>query len=128
MKFLLDTHALLWWLFDDPALSATARTAISDRANTVYVSSASAWEIATKWRLGRLSEAENVVEQLPELLVAAGFESLPISISHAIAAGALNAEHRDPFDRMLIAQAASEGMKLVSKDSMISALFSDVLW
>ena len=128
MRLLLDTHVLLWWLFDDPALSLPARTAIADRANTVYVSGASAWEIATKWRLGRLSEAENAVKQLPQLLGTAGFESLTITVAHALAAGTMATEHRDPFDRMLIAQAAIEGLRLVSKDSVIAALFPDVLW
>ena len=128
MKLLLDTHALLWWLFDDPALSMRARDAIADRANTVYVSSASAWELATKRRLGRLPQAEDAVKKLPELLSVAGFVALPITVAHALAAGFFAAEHRDPFDRMLIAQAAIEGLRLVSKDSVITALIAEVLW
>jgi PIN domain nuclease of toxin-antitoxin system len=128
MTLLLDTHALLWWLFDDPSLSERARAAITERANTVVVSSASAWEIATKWRLGRLREAEDAVHRLPALLHECGFETLPISIPHALAAGALTTTHRDPFDRMLIAQATLERLTLVTKDTAISTVFGDVLW
>ncbi len=80
MTLLLDTHALLWWLFNDPSLSERARAAITDRANTVIVSSASAWEISTKWRLGRLREAEDTVRRLPELLIECGFETLSVSV------------------------------------------------
>lgn len=128
MTLLLDTHALLWWLFDDPNLSAKARAAISDRLNTVFVSSASAWEISTKWRLGRLPEAEDAVRRLPELLLQSGFEALPVSVAHALAAGALDAAHRDPFDRMLIAQATIERLTLVTRDAAITEAFADTLW
>ncbi len=128
MTLLLDTHALLWWLFDDPNLSERARAAITERANTVIVSSASAWEIATKWRLGRLPEAGDAVRRLPELLVECGFETLSVSVLHALAAGALTTAHRDPFDRMLIAQATLEELTLVTKDTAISNSFANVLW
>ncbi len=128
MTLLLDTHALLWWLFDDPNLSERARAAITDRANTIVVSSASAWEIATKWRLGRLPEAEDAVRRLPELIVDCGFETLSVSVLHALTAGALNAAHRDPFDRMLIAQATLEQLTLVTKDTAIANSFTNVLW
>ena len=125
---LLDTHALLWWLFDDPHLSERARIAISDRATTVVVSTASAWELATKWRLGRLAEAGDVVQRLPQLLAECGFATLPISVEHALAAGALDVAHRDPFDRMLIAQATLERLTLVTRDAAITNLFTDTLW
>lgn len=128
MTLLLDTHALLWWLFNDPNLSERARNAITDRTNTVVVSSASAWEITTKWRLGRLREAEDAVRRLPALLVECGFETLPISVPHALAAGALTIAHRDPFDRMLIAQATLEQFTLVTRDATIARLFADTLW
>lgn len=128
MTLLLDTHVLLWWLFDDPHLSQRARAAITERSNTVVISSASAWEISTKWRLGRLREAEDAVHRLPELLRQCGFETLPISVDHALAAGALAIAHRDPFDRMLIAQATLERLTLVTTDTAISAVFTDVLW
>ena len=108
--------------------SARARAAITDRSNSVVVSSASAWEIATKWRLGRLPEAEDAVQRLPELLVQCGFETLSVSVLHALAAGALTTTHRDPFDRMLIAQATLEQLTLVSKDAAITSAFAHVVW
>lgn len=128
MRLLLDTHALLWWLFDDPALSAPARTAIASQENTVFVSGASAWEISTKWRLGRLPEAGAAVRRLPELVAEAGFHPLPIGLAHAIAAGTLEFEHRDPFDRMLIAQTVLEGLVLVTRDETISQICEQTLW
>lgn len=128
MRLLLDTHALLWWLFDDPALSESARGAIALQDNTVFVSSASAWEISTKWRLGRLPEAAAAVRRLPELIDEAGFTVLPIGIAHALAAGALDAEHRDPFDRMLIAQTVLEGLTLVTRDEAITRICEQTLW
>ena len=127
MNLLLDTHALLWWLFDDPALSPRARAAIADRHQRVFVSSASAWEMAIKWRLGRLPEAAAAVTQLPDLLVQAGFEPLPITLAHALAAGTLPAEHKDPFDRMLVTQANLKALTLVSTDAAIAEMTSKVL-
>ncbi|MGE0484402.1 MAG: type II toxin-antitoxin system VapC family toxin [Gammaproteobacteria bacterium] len=128
MKLLLDTHALLWWLFDDPALSVRARELIADRANTVYVSAASAWEIAIKWRLGRLPDAEEAVRRLPRLVEAAGFMMLPIALEHTLTAGTLDSPLRDPFDRMLVAQCLGEGMLLISRNEAITSAFSDVRW
>jgi PIN domain nuclease of toxin-antitoxin system len=128
LNLLPDTHALLWWLFDDPALSPRAREAISERHTRVFVSSASAWEMAIKWRLGRLPEAAAAVTQLPDLLVQAGFDPLPITVAHALTAGALPADHKDPFDRMLVAQAETEDLLLVSTDATIAALTDRVFW
>src|SRR3972149_2885128 len=110
MRVLLDTHVLLWWLFDDLGLSASARALIADPGNAVLVSSASAWEIAIKHRLGKLPEAKEAVENLPRLLREARIESLPITVEHALAAGALPGPHPDPFDRMLIAQSPIENL------------------
>src|SRR4030065_2104417 len=104
MKVLLDTHVLLWWLFDDLGLSTSARALIADPGNAVLVSSASAWEIATKHRLGKLPEAKEAVENLPRLLREARIESMPITVEHALAAGAPPGPHHAPFDRTLIAQ------------------------
>jgi len=128
VRVLLDTHVVLWWLFDAPELSARARAVIADRANTVLVSAASAWDTATKHRLGRLPEAAEAVIALPDLIVAAGFEPLPISPHHALAAGGLAIAHRDPFDRMLIAQATLEQLVLVSRDEAITAHYAHCLW
>ena len=103
MRLLLDTHALLWWWADDAQLSAAARSAIGDRANEVLVSAASAWEIATKQRLGRLSMVAADGAAFERMVSADGFEMLPVTAAHAWRAGALTHVHRDPFDRMLVA-------------------------
>ena len=116
MRLLLDTHALLWWLFDDPKLSRDSREAISDPTSEVYVSAASAWEIATKHRLGKLPEAGDVPTALPRYVRQARFRVLPVELDHALAAGALPGPHRDPFDRMLMAQARIEGLSVVTVD------------
>jgi len=128
MKLLLDTHALLWWLADDARLSERARTAIADPACTVYTSPASAWEIATKHRIGRLPEARELLADLPAMLSRAGFDELPITTKHAVLAGTLAGAHRDPFDRMLAAQALCEGLEVVTLDEAIGALGARCLW
>ena len=107
MRLLLDTHALLWWFFDDPNLPESSRKLIADPANEILVSAASAWEINTKYRLGKLPEAGDVGPNLPKYLRAARFTPLPITVEHAVAAGALPGLHRDPFDRMLMARSES---------------------
>lgn len=116
MRLLLDTHILLWWLSDDPLLPAKARTAIANPAAEVFVSAATAWEIAIKQTLGRL---EFPIEKITTILTEAGFAPLAIKIQHSVAAGALPPHHSDPFDRMLIAQAQHEGLTLVSVDTKI---------
>lgn len=128
VNILLDTHALLWWLLDDPRLSAHAREAIKNPDHMVYASSASAWEIATKFRLGKLSEARVVAENLPELLRRGRITELPISTAHALAAGALQTDHRDPFDRMLIAQARLERMAVVTADAVFNGHKIHIIW
>ncbi len=128
MKVLLDTHALLWWLFDDPQLSNPAREVIKSIDNQVFASSASAWEIATKHRLGKLPEAEEASRNLPELLRAARIDALAITVEHAIAAGSLASPHRDPFDRMLIAQAMIEKMAMVTSDSEFAQFDVKIIW
>src|SRR5574340_1213563 len=108
MRVLLDTHSLLWWLDGDRRLSRRARLCIADETNVVLVSAASAWEIATKVRLGKLPGAVDVATNLSEIMAEQGFDGLSISVTHALRAGALPGPHRDPFDRMLIAQALTE--------------------
>ncbi len=128
MNLLLDTHTLLWWLFDDPKLSSKARTAIEKSDRRVWVSSASAWEIATKVRIGKLPQIGDVADKLPAYLRRERFEALPISLDHALAAGALPGPHKDPFDRMLIAQARIEKLRVVSIDSVFNQYGVPLLW
>lgn len=128
MTVLLDTHALLWWLFDDPQLSEDARDAIRNPDSTVLVSSASGWEIATKYRLGRLPEAAEAAENLPALLRRGRMGTLPITLEHSLIAGSLPGPHRDPFDRMLIAQSQVENLPVITMDSAFEPYDVEVLW
>jgi PIN domain nuclease of toxin-antitoxin system len=128
MSFLLDTHALLWWLFNDPKLSATARAILSDPNNVVFVSSASAWEITTKYRLGKLESAAVLVQDVARFVVEAGFEELPIGIAHAQQAGLWSHAHRDPFDRMLAAQAKLDDLTLLSLDPELRQFGVRIVW
>jgi PIN domain nuclease of toxin-antitoxin system len=128
VRLLLDTHALLWWLAGDTALSARGRAAIGDEGNEVFVSAASAWELATKHRSGRLPGIDAVMRDLEGALGGQGFAALPISVRHGQAAGALPGPHRDPFDRMLIAQAMLEDMSLVSNEVAFDAYGVRRLW
>ena len=115
-RILIDTHVLLWWLGDDAALGSETRKTIQAADNVVYVSAASIWEISIKKSLGKLKAPDDYEMILEE----EGFETLPISIFHAEQAGALPPLHRDPFDRMLVAQAQAEGLVLMSGDRRIS--------
>jgi PIN domain nuclease of toxin-antitoxin system len=115
-RLLLDTHAFLWWLSDDSALGADARQMIGEPRNQVLISAASIWEISIKQAKGML-EAPEDIEALVE---DEGFTKLPISLFHGQQAGKLPEIHRDPFDRMLIAQAQAEGLELVTADGIIA--------
>lgn len=117
---LLDTHIFLWWLFDDPKLGETIRSIISDSANSLFVSSACVWEITTKYRTGKLPEAQSVATDVPYWIDKAGFTPLAISPEHAQLAGSWKIDHRDPFDRMLAAQAKIEDLSLISTDKALS--------
>lgn len=128
LKLLLDTHTLLWWWKDDPRLSKRAAKAIADEANIVLVSAASAWEIATKHRIGKLPGAETAVRDFNELIVIDGFGHLAISYQHAIKAGGFDIEHRDPFDRMLAAQSIIEGATLVTDDAAMKLFRAKCFW
>ena len=127
-RFLLDTHVLLWWLFDDPMLSTTAHGVIQAPDNIILVSSASGWEIATKHRLGRLPHAGEAAHNLPSLLRKSRMDVLPITMEHALAAGALPGPHRDPFDRMLIAQGQIEGLPIVTSDPVFKQYPVELVW
>jgi PIN domain nuclease of toxin-antitoxin system len=128
MKLLLDTHALVWWLLDEPALPKRVAAARRAATNEVFVSSASAWEIATKYRLGRMPRAESLVHGFREILDQQRFAPLPVTAEHALAAGLLKSDHADPFDRMLVAQSRIEGLRLVSGDQALKPLAPSVLW
>lgn len=124
MRLLLDSHILLWWLADDPALPTAAKTAIGDPNSAVFVSAATAWELAIKRALGRL---EFPIGQMAAVLDEAGFTPLGVEVEHAVIAGALPHHHHDPFDRMLIAQAQHEGLTIVTADPMIRRYAVSVL-
>ncbi len=128
MRLLLDTHALLWWLSDDRALPVSARKLIARSNNTILVSAASAWEIATKFRLGKLPGAADLVADFAGYLKHERFESLPITDDHALRAGLLPEPHRDPFDRMLIAQAQAENIPIISNDAAFDPYKVRRLW
>ncbi len=120
MNLLLDTHVLLWWLADDPALGARARDAIADPGNAVWVSAASAWEIAIKSALGRLQLPGPADEMVPAALADNDFSELPITIHHALGVSALPPVHADPFDRILIVQAIRQSLTIVTADAVFS--------
>jgi PIN domain nuclease of toxin-antitoxin system len=126
--YLLDTHVLLWWLYDDPKLSNPARDIIRAPDNRIIVSSASGWEIATKSRLGKLPHAGDIAKNLTSLLQKARFKVLSISMVHALAAGALPGPHRDPFDRMLIAQGQIEQLPIVTSDRAFKKYPVNLIW
>jgi len=128
VRLLLDTHALIWWLLGDPALSRAARSAIADDDNEVIVSAASGWEISTKHRLGKLPGAANLAEDLGGAIASQGFGELPISLRHAQLAGKLPGDHRDPFDRMLVAQAILGGLTVVSNETVFDRWAVRRLW
>jgi PIN domain nuclease of toxin-antitoxin system len=129
VRLLLDTHAFLWWVFADPKLSHQARSAIADdEENEVLVSAASAWEITTKFRLGKLADARVVAQDVIAAVESEGFGELPISLRHAQRAGDLGGRHKDPFDRMLVAQAQMENLTLVSNERAFDAYAIRRLW
>ena len=128
MQALLDTHALLWWLSDEPALTTAARKIIADTKNLIFVSAASAWEIATKVRLGKLPTAADLAADFASHLEREGFQMLTITWDHAIRAGVLPGPHRDPFDRMLIAQAQAENIPILSNEALFDAYGIRRVW
>lgn len=128
MRLLLDTHTFLWWLDGDRRLSRRARQSIGHDESEVIVSAATAWEIATKVRIGKLPGAIDVAVDIPGCLARQQFQSLDISILHAQRAGRLPGAHRDPFDRMLIAQAQIEDLTVVTNDEIFDTYGVARLW
>jgi PIN domain nuclease of toxin-antitoxin system len=127
MALLLDTHAFVWWLEGAKRLSPRARRAIQD-TDDVFVSAATAWELATKHRLGKLPGVSAIIHDLAGAIAAQTFQALAITVVHAQRAGQLLGEHRDPFDRMLIAQARSEDLILVSNERLFDAFGVERIW
>jgi PIN domain nuclease of toxin-antitoxin system len=128
VRCLLDTHTLIWWMSGDSNLSSTARTIIKDRNNVSLVSAVSAWEIATKVRLGKLPGAADLIQDFVEDLTRERIEILDVTAHHAIRAGLLPGPRKDPFDRMLIAQALAENIPIVSNDRALEGYGVNRLW
>ncbi|HJN52602.1 MAG: type II toxin-antitoxin system VapC family toxin [Pseudomonadales bacterium] len=126
--YLLDTHVVLWWFFNDPQLSYRSRAIIEDGEQKLFVSAASAWEISTKHRIGKLPKAAEAVDRFEELLRQARMESLAISMQHGLLAGSLVSEHRDPFDRMIVTQAQLEKLAVISADPVFKGFGIEVVW
>ena len=128
LAYLLDSHALLWWWFDPDRLSGAVRSVLSDSENQILVSAASVWELSLKHHQGKLPELASAIADLPGLLQADGFEALPISLAHGIRAGGYSQPHRDPFDRMLAAQAELDRLVLLTADPQLSTFPCQTLW
>ena len=128
VNVLLDSHALLWWLDDDKRLSRRARQIIANEDNSVFVSAASVWEIAIKVALGKLDDRDGAVPRLPLILVERGMIALPIMPAHAIEAADLPPVHRDPFDRMLVAQGRRERLAIVTNDPLFKEYDVKTAW
>ena len=121
MKYLLDTHTLIWAAFEPKRLPAHVQDVISVPENEIIVSAASAWEIATKVRIGRMPQAQTLAEHFVRSVTSAGYLLMAISVEHALLAGRMSGTHKDPFDRMLAAQAIHEDLPLLSNDVQLDA-------
>jgi PIN domain nuclease of toxin-antitoxin system len=128
MKILVDTHALVWWIIDNPSLSARTRALFADESNEILVSAVVAWELATKARSGKWPEALAIATSIASVIADNRFTPLSITVEHARAAGLFIWQHRDPFDRMLTAQAQVEGIPLVSADPVFRSFGTPVIW
>ena len=126
--YLLDSHVLLWWWFDPDRLSTAVRELVIDPSTPVLVSAASVWELSLKHHQGKLPELSGVITDLPGLLQADGFEALPISLAHGLRAGSYSQPHRDPFDRMLAAQAELDRLVLLTADPQLASFPCQTLW
>ena len=128
MRLLLDTHSFVWSILKVANLSANSRKAVEDEASTVFVSVASAWEIAIKVGLGKWPDAETLLGAFEARAVESGFVMLPITVAHARTSGLMQHPHRDPFDRLLVAQALVEGLTIVTSDSKVHSMAAPCLW
>jgi PIN domain nuclease of toxin-antitoxin system len=128
VAYLLDSHVLLWWWFDPDRLSAPVQALLVDPGTTVLVSAATVWELSLKHQQGKLPELEQAIGDLPGLLQTDGFQPLPIGLAHGVRAGAYSQPHRDPFDRILAAQAELERLVLLTADPQLSSFPCRTLW
>jgi PIN domain nuclease of toxin-antitoxin system len=128
MNLLLDTCSLLWWWSEPERLSLRAHALLRDPDNTIYVSAASAWEVSTKHRIGKYPGAGNIIVEWSDRLAADGFKTLDMTGPHALRAGSLPGEHRDPFDRMIAAQGILEGLPVLTPDDALSSLGAEKVW
>jgi PIN domain nuclease of toxin-antitoxin system len=128
MRLLLDTHTILWAMLGDPKLSGRARSALENESNDVFVSVVCIWEIATKVRIGKMPEPGDLLRDPHSALERLGYRDLPLTLDHARLGGLLVHPHKDPFDRMMAAQALLEGLTLVSIDSVFDDLPVARLW
>lgn len=128
MRLLLDTHTFIWWFAGNARLSASALQAIADEENDVLISAASAWEIATKYRARKLPDAEGLAEDITGHIINENFEGLPITVEDAARAGALQGPLRDPFDRILIAQALAHNLVLISIETLFDQYGVRRIW
>jgi PIN domain nuclease of toxin-antitoxin system len=128
LSFLLDTHALIWWAQADDRLPKRAREVIADPDNAISLSAASAWEVAVKFKLGKLPAADRLVSNLQNGEGLEDFDDLPISRAHALLAATMDIPHKDPFDRMLIAQAQAERLTLISNERLFDSFGVKRLW
>lgn len=128
MNLLLDAHTWLWWISDDARRSVAARCAIQDESREIYVSAATAMEMATKLRIGKRHEAAEAIARFDELVAADGFQHLPVAHFHSLKAGSYGAVHRDPFDRLLGVQSELESLVLVTRDPAFERFGTPTLW
>ena len=127
-RYLLDTHALLWWISSSSQLSATARTILGNESNSLYLSAASTWEMAIKTKLGKLHIPEPLQSFIPKIMSEQYLKGLPVEHAHSAQVETLPLHHRDPFDRLLVAQAMTENLTLVSCDSALTPYPVNVAW
>ncbi len=128
MRYLLDTHTFLWWIIDDPQLSSRVRALMRGADAEIFFSAASAWEISIKAQLGRIAFQGDPTDVIPQQIAANGFVSLPIEVRHTLQAYKLPLLHRDPFDRMLVAQALLEDLPLLTTDPAITQYPVSCIW
>lgn len=127
-RYILDTHTLIWWWTEPAPLGPRARKLLTENQGEWFVSPASVWEIANKQRLGKLTQIEDFAGSYPQLMRDNGFRGLAIDDKHAMLAGSMPGNHRDPFDRMIAAQALVEGMTVITRDPEIAGFGCQVLW